>query len=229
MRPWVTLAEVRGPSGTPMVLARRDDAFVIRADGIELMSSRMHGSEDALATFCLEHAPRDARVLIGGLGMGFTVRAALDHLGPNAQIEVAELVPEIVEWNRGVLAPLAKRPLDDPRVRLFVGDVAEPIASGRYDAILLDVDNGPAALSTPTNAALYGERSLARVVSALVPGGVLGVWSAGESPRFTARLRSMGFDVRAVRLRARVTRGPRHVVWIARTAGSGARGRSRLR
>lgn len=214
--PWKTLATAAAPGGSTMTLVQRGDTFVIRVDRLELMSSRMHGSEDALATFALEGAGPKARVLVGGLGMGFTLRAALDRLGPRARVEVAELVPEIVDWNRGVLGPLAARPLDDPRARVLVADVARVIADApsAYDAILLDVDNGPAAISAPGNANLYGEHSLARAVRALTPGGVLAVWSAGDSQAFRRKLERAGLAVRTRHVRAHGDKGPRHVVWV---------------
>lgn len=222
MKPWITLASVVAPGGSTMSLVQRDDTFVIRVGTAELMSSRHHASEDALATMGCEGLGAHARVLVGGLGLGYTLRTALDLLPATARVDVAELVPEIVEWNRTVLAPLAKRPLDDPRTRVIVGDVTRVIAEspGAYDAILLDVDNGPHALSAPGNANLYGEPALARAKAALRPGGVFAVWSAGDEQAFRKRLERIGFDVRVRHPRAHGERGMRHVVWLARVGAA---------
>jgi spermidine synthase len=218
MKPWRFLAAAEMPGGGRLTLHAHDAERVIRIDGQDLMSSRMHGSEEELARLGLETAPADARVLVGGLGMGFTLRAALDLLGSEARVDVAELAPAIVEWNRTELAPFASRPLEDARVTVIEADVARVIAGGasRWNAILLDVDNGPAALSR-ANEGLYGPRSLARMHHALAPGGVLAVWSAVESSAFTTSLARAGFGVRVERTRARGARGgPRHVIWLAR-------------
>lgn len=184
------------------------------------MNSRAHASEEQLATLaCADLTNRNGvRVLIGGLGMGFTTRAALGVLAADARVEVVELLPEIVEWNRGPLAQLADSPLEDPRVEVIVADVAERMrdARGAYHAIMLDVDNGPDAFTTPSNAALYGVRGLERARHALVPGGVLGVWSVEDDRAFTGRLRAVGFSVTQHRIAPRPNSGARHVVWIAR-------------
>jgi len=222
--PWENLDRARAPGGAELSLHRRGDEYVIRVGGSDLMNNRQHGSEDALAELgCagLGTAPR-ARVLIGGLGMGFTLRAALDRLAPTAAVEVAELVPAVIAWNRGLLAPLAGAPLEDPRVTVHTGDVVALIAGSRdrYDAILLDVDNGPDALTSPSNARLYGVNGLARIRTALAPHGILGVWSAADDVRFTARMARAGYEVRVERVlarhNARRPRGKRHVIWIAR-------------
>jgi spermidine synthase len=201
------------PTGD-LVLARRGDEYAIRLRGAELMNSRAHASEELLATLaCAALTKRTGvHVLIGGLGMGFTTRAALGVLAPDACVEVVELLPEIVAWNRGPLAHLADHPLDDPRVEVVVADVAERMrgATAAYHAILLDVDNGPDAFTTPSNAALYGVRGLERARRALVPGGVLGVWSVADDRGFTGRLRGVGFSVEQHRVPARAH------VWIAR-------------
>jgi len=222
--PWEALGRTKAPGGSELSLHRRGTEYVIRVDGQELMGSRQHGSEDALAQLgCrgLEQVAT-ARVLIGGLGMGFTLRAALDVLGPKAAVQVAELVPAVVEWNRGPLAQLAGSPLDDPRVTVFTGDVVALIAESRsrYDAILLDVDNGPEALTSPGNAKLYGPAGLASAGKALKPGGLLVVWSVSEEPKFTAKLTRAGFEVQLERVLARHNGakrgGKRHVLWLAR-------------
>lgn len=184
------------------------------------MNSRVHASEELLATLaCAGLTKRNSvRVMIGGLGMGFTARAALAALASDAHVEVVELLPEIVAWNRGPLAHLAQHPLDDPRVEVKVADVADRIrgANGTYDAIMLDVDNGPDAFTTPSNAALYGVRGLEQARRALVRGGVLGVWSVADDRAFTGRLRGVGFSVETHRVPPRAGSGARHVVWIAR-------------
>ena len=197
---------------------RGSDELVIRIGGNELMSNRQHHSEDELGRLACAHLTRGhvARILVGGLGMGFTLRAVLDAVGPKATVEVAELVPAVVKWNRGVLGAFARHPLDDPRVRLFEGDVNARITRGAaYDAILLDVDNGPAALTAADNHRLYAAGGLDLIREALRPGGVLGVWSATDDPRFSKRLKSAGFDVMRHHVRARPEAGAIHVLSIA--------------
>jgi spermidine synthase len=225
--PWQELERAPVPGGGDLALWRRGDEFSIRAGTQELMNSRLHGSEEALAARgCagLERV-RDACVLVGGLGMGFTLRACLDRLGPGARVDVAELVPAVVRWNRGPLAPLAARPLDDARVHLYEIDVVELIRGSRevYDAILLDVDNGPAALASGSNARLYGPGGLADAARALAPGGVYALWSPEDDRRFTGRLRRAGFTVRTERVPARPGGGGRHVLWLATRAPEQAR------
>ena len=193
---------------------------MIVLDRNELMSSRMSGSEKALALMTIERlAGRKApHLLIGGYGMGFTLRAALGVLGQDARITLAELVPEIIDWARGPMAELADGCLDDPRVDLKMGDVVPVIAAGRacYDAILLDVDNGPDGLTAAANDRLYSATGLAAARAALTPGGILAVWSAGSDDAFTRRLASAGFAVDEVAVRARDNgKGPRHVIWFA--------------
>lgn len=210
-------------------LVRRDDEYVILAEGQTLMSSRLHGSEEALASLAcgrLGSLPRPA-VLVAGLGMGFTLRATLDRLPPSATVVVAELVPEVVEWNRGPLGPLADHPVRDARVRVEEGDVAAILrtARGRFDAILFDVDNGPAAFSTPGNAWLYADAGVSAVRSALRDGGLIAVWSARDDRAYERRLRDAGFRVSVERVRARLTRGGSHHVIILgqkRAGGAGS-------
>ncbi len=213
------------------MLRQRGGEFSLRIGGDELMNSRSHHSEEVLATHGLVGLGGVAgvRVLIGGLGMGFTARAALDALGPDARVEIAELVPEVVEWNRGALGEVARRPLDDPRVRVVDGDVAVPIAaaSGDYHAILIDVDNGPGAFTAPGNAALYAIPGLQAARRALVLRGAFAVWSTEDDPSFTARLRGQGFEVQQHNVTPRPGGGGRHVLWVARTPKRrGATGRS---
>ncbi len=203
-----------------MTLTRRDREYIILADGKPLMSSRMHGSEEELAALACKRAKRldDPCVLVGGLGMGFTLRAALDVLRAEATVFVAELVPAVVEWNRGPLAALAEYPLADARVRVIEGDVLEALRANpaRYDAVILDVDNGPAAFTASSNNALYVNEGIATARAALKNKGVLAVWSAWEDRKFEQRLRYAGFTVEVTRVRARLKKGgPRHTLFLA--------------
>ena len=218
MRPWEKLASATAPDGQPIDLRRRGDEYLILAGGHDLMSSEDEPSSRALAELGCAHLDprRPTRVLVGGLGMGFTLRAALDH--SSGEVEVVELVTAIVDWNRGALGALAGRPLDDPRCRLHLGDVNERIASARarYDAILLDVDNGPHALAHDANDALYNDAGLDRARAALRPGGALAVWSFSDDPRFTRRLGRRGFSAKLHRVEgSRKGRGRYHYIWVA--------------
>ncbi|MGO4870221.1 MAG: spermidine synthase [Roseiarcus sp.] len=220
MIPWVLLATAPIPGGGELRLMRRGGEFSIRLGANELMNSRLSGSEEALAALaCAKIAGRAGpRVLIGGLGMGFTLRAALKALDASARIEVAELVPEVAHWAMGPMAEIFAESLQDARVRVELADVAEIIraASSAYDAILLDVDNGPDGLTRQANDRLYDARGLAAARAALKPGGVLAVWSSGPDRRFTQKLRDAGFAAEEIAARARGTRGgARHVIWIA--------------
>lgn len=221
MIPWELLDRAQVPgSGEELRLCRRGPEFSIRVAGCELMNSRLHGSEDALAELaCARLAGRPSpRLLIGGLGMGYTTAAALQRLGADGRVVVAELVPAVVRWNQGPLAELAGRPLEDARVRVCVADVAQVLRDGRnsFDAILLDVDNGPEGLTRKDNDWLYGRAGLAAAFAALRPGGVLAVWSATANESFTGRLSQAGFTVEQVRVRARGARGGgRHTIWLA--------------
>ena len=185
----------------------------------ELMNSRLSGSEEALARLACAKigGRRNPHVLIGGLGMGFTLRAALAVLGQDARIAVAELIPEVVAWARGPMAEVFAGCLDDPRVAIRETYVGTPIKAGAatYDAILLDVDNGPEGLTVAANDRLYDHGGLAAARRALKPGGVLAVWSQGPDAGFTRRLRDSGFAVEEVKARAGRGRGARHVVWLA--------------
>jgi len=209
------------PGGDELRLYRRGSDFIIAIGGNELMNSRMSGSEEALAVMSCERlrSPDGAHLLIGGYGMGFTLRAALAALGPSARITVAELVPAIIDWARGPMAELAAGCLDDRRVELVVGDVAAAIAEGRgrYDAILLDVDNGPDGLVRQANDGIYSAAGLASAKAALRPGGILAIWSAAPDPRFMRRLMAAGFRVDEVTVRARSNgKGARHTIWFAK-------------
>ena len=228
MIPWTLLDTAAVPlDGGELRLLRRGAEFSIRSGTRELMNSRAHGSEEALATLACAHIGARARprILIGGLGMGFTLRAALDALGADARIVVAELVPAVVAWNRGPLAGLAGRGLEDVRVTVLETDVADPIRGARsaWDAILLDADNGPEALSRAANDRLYDAAGLGVALAALRPGGVLAIWSAAPDANFARRLRTAGFAVDEHRVRARRASGARHVVWIATKAGLAGR------
>jgi spermidine synthase len=220
MTPLELLASARAPGGEELRLMRRGGDFMIVLDRNELMNSRMSGSEEALATMAIERLKGRAapHLLIGGYGMGFTLRAALGVLGSNARVTVAELVPEIVAWARGPMAELTAGCLDDPRVTVALADVAEVIGQARaaYDAILLDVDNGPDGLVRADNGRLYTAKGLAAARAALKPGGVLAVWSAAKDAKFAARLRHAGFAVDEVGVRARSNgKGARHTIWFA--------------
>ena len=224
MIPRELLATAVVPDGETLRLFRRGDDFMIVLDRNELMNSRMSGSEEALATMtCARLGARAApHLLIGGYGMGFTLRAALGVLGQGARLSVAELVPEIVAWARGPMATLTAGCLDDPRVTVLDGDVATLIRAGQasYDAILLDVDNGPDGLTRAGNDGLYSPRGLAAAREALTPGGILAIWSAAPDKPFARRLADAGFAVDEVAVRARSNgKGPRHVIWFATKAG----------
>ena len=214
-----SLGQTLTPDGTTMALMRRSGEYIILANGKPLMSSRMHGSEEALATFACQRVRtlEQPSVLIGGLGMGFTLRATLDLLPSDAVVVVAELVPAVVDWNRGPLGPLAGHPLKDKRVRVEVDDVAVTLSlrPGQFDAVLLDVDNGPTAFTASNNAGLYDDRGIAIARAALKVDGVLAVWSAHEDRKFEQRLRYGKFDVQVERVRARLKKGgPHHTIFL---------------
>ena len=223
MKPRELVAKAMVPGGEELSLFRRGDDFMIVLGRNELMNSRMSGSEEALATMTIERlAGRNApHLLIGGYGMGFTLRAALGALPRGARLTVSELVPEIIDWARGPMAELAAGCLDDPRVTLVARDVAAMIAEGKadYDAILLDVDNGPDGLTRDANDRLYSMQGLAAARAALKPGGVLAIWSAAPDDAFARRLKKAGFAVEEIAVRARSNgKGPRHVIWFATRA-----------
>jgi spermidine synthase len=233
MKPWILLDSAAIPGGGELGLYQHVRDFAIRVGRDELMTSRTHGSEDALAELAaarLGARPR-ARGLVGGLGMGFTAAAALRGLGPDGRLTVAELVPAVVAWNRGLLAHLAGDPLGDPRVDVHVGDVAALLRAtvGLYDLVLLDVDNGPHGMTAGANHWLYGAAGLAAAHRALRPGGVLAVWSASPDEGFTRRLRQAGFQVEVARPRAHGAKGTRHVVWLAARAAAGMKPAARNR
>lgn len=219
MKPWEKLAVATAPDGEALELRRRGHEYLIYAGGYDLMSSEDDTSSIALATLGCKRVPDKAAILVGGLGMGFTLRAALDQVSKNSTVEVAELIPEVVEWNRQWLGELATHPLDDPRTSLFVGDVSKRIRAGkaRYDAILLDVDNGPDALAHSSNDGLYSNRGITEAFNALKPGGMLGVWSFDDDKSYTKRLGKAGFAVATHKVSAsRKGRGRYHQIWCAR-------------
>lgn len=221
MKAWEQLGQALARDGTVLKLVRRGDEYIILANGKSLMSSRMHGSEEALATLACRNARQLARpsVLVGGLGMGFTLRATLDLLPPEATVVVAEVVPAVVEWNRGPLAELAGAPLEDARVRVEVEDVAVTLRglAERFDAVLLDVDNGPSGFAAADNDRLYDDSGIAAAFAALRMDGVLAVWSAREDRKFEQRLRHGRFEVEIEHVRARLKGGgPRHTIFLGR-------------
>lgn len=203
-------------------LVRRGDEWLVRVDSSILMSSRMHASEEALATEALARVPRARSVLVGGLGLGFSLRAALNQVGPQARVTVVELVPALVAWNREHVGQLAGHPLSDARSEVEVDDVFASISrrQGTLDALLLDVDNGPEALSSEGNRRLYAPAGVKACYRALTPGGVLAVWSAGPSERYTQLLRQAGFEVEVVRPRAASSGRARHVLFIAKVGAT---------
>jgi spermidine synthase len=221
MIPWLQLDTARVPGADVQLrLMQRGAEFSMRLGQNELMSSRLSGSEEALATLACRRIETVKRphLLIGGLGMGFTLRAALAVLGSDARIMVAELVPAVIAWARGPMADIFGDSLDDPRASIREADVVDVIRShdSAFDAILLDVDNGPEGLIRKANDALYDLKGLKAIRGALRPGGVLAVWSSGPNPLFSKRLRAAGFDVNEVAVRATTKRsGSRHVIWFA--------------
>jgi spermidine synthase len=217
------LDSVLTTDGRELVLYQRDELFTIRIDDVELMSNRAYGSEQKLARlgFAVLGPRATPRILVGGLGMGFTLRAVLDELGDRheAEVVVAELLPTVVEWSRTWLGRLTNHALDDPRVQLIEGDVRQLLAvsSGAFDLVLLDVDNGPEALTLDTNAHLYTRRGITMVRNALRPDGVAAVWSAGHDVEFATRLERGGFEVEVHQVSSRPGgKGERHVLFIGR-------------
>ncbi len=218
---WAEIGRARTAAGDELVLRERAGVYEIRCNGWDLMSNRAHASEQALASLALASvaASPAPRILIGGLGMGFTLRAALDAAPAGAQIDVVELLPEVVAWNRGPLGTMAARPLDDPRVTIRIGDVADSLRErrGACDAVLLDTDNGPGAVMLTRNARLYGAEGLALALTALAPGGVVAVWSADRSAPFERLLEDSGRPWRVVETPAVAAAGaPLHAIYLMR-------------
>ena len=222
MTPWTVLSIAKIPNnGGELKLSRRGEEFSIKLSGVrgELMNSRVHGSEEALAELGCAHlnAVDNARVLVGGLGMGFTLAAALKAVLPSAQVTVAELIPEVVEWNQGPLGECAGQPLLDPRTHIHIVDVAKLLAEGTadFDAILLDVDNGPEGITHDDNNWLYSQPGLQAIYAKLRPEGMLAIWSAGADSLFTIRLKKARFNVTTRTVRARPGKGSRHTIFLA--------------
>lgn len=220
MKPWQTLAKTTTSEGRTLSLHRHDEDFYIHLDGEELMSTWAPGSEVALATLGCEHVRKAAkpRILIGGLGLGFTLRATLEVVPARAEVVVAELFPAVVEWNRSHLTPLQKDALEDPRVRIVERDVWNLLRGDQtYDAILLDVDNGPTAWCLDSNGRLYDRRGIERLRRCVKSKGVVAVWASQPDPRFVTRMRKSGFDVQSKTIRTEGKAGNRrHVVILAR-------------
>lgn len=229
MKPWMTLGAAAAPDGTPLVLQQRGEEFVVRAGGRVLMGSRQHASEDAMAAVALGGLHATApRVLIGGLGLGFTLRAFLDLLPAQARVVVAELVAEVVAWNRGPVAHLARAPLEDPRVQVALGDVLEVAraAARPFDAIALDVDNGPAALTQRANSRLYGSAALQVWRDALKTGGRFLIWSPAPDPTYLDVLSRAGFnDVAMKTVPVHPGSSARHYLFYATTRPFGRKRR----
>jgi len=219
MKPYEKLAEARTPNGTVLALFRHDGAYLIRADGVELMSTRRHLSEDRLAEVaCAPFREREkARVLIGGLGLGFTLRAALKELRQDAEVVVAELLEEVITWNANPRYELAAEAMGDPRVRVVQGDVVDLLRAepAGFDAIMLDTDNGPEGMLISENVRLYSKRGIADTIAALREGGVIVYWSVGDDPKFERALRGARLSVETLRVRAHDTAGPMHVLYCA--------------
>jgi spermidine synthase len=225
MRPWDIVDHELIPGEDARVyLMYRGGEYVIQVDGRELMSSKLHGSEDALADLACSRLADldDARILVGGLGMGFTLAAVLRQLGPEGMATVAELVPAVVRWHHEYLGRIARHPLDDSRTVVYIGDVGDLVETCEtpWSAVLLDVDNGPEALTRPYNGWLYSRHGLKSAYRALIPGGILGIWSAEPDANLSRRLRKTGFDVEVLRYteRERPTEDlfGTHVLWMAR-------------
>jgi len=225
MRHWTLLGEapIPGTGKSLSLFQGKDDFFIKLTGGQELMSTRKHGSEDALGALpCRRLKNRsEARVLIGGLGLGFTLASALRAVGPHAEVVVAELIPEVVEWNRGALGERSGRPLDDPRTRVHLGDVGRLLRRSPtgFDAIALDVDNGPEGLTRDSNDWLYSFAGIAAAQRALRPGGVLAYWSAGPDRDFEDNLWRCGLQVEEAKVYAHGSKGARHTIWLAKESG----------
>ena len=216
MKRWEALATATMPDGSRIKLERHDGNYVIRADGYDLMTSYSHGSEDAMMALACPRPPADACILIGGLGMGYTLAATLNLMPPRGIVVGSELVSEVVEWNHGVLGPLAGHPLNDPRTDLIVGDVADVIrdSKSRFDAVLLDVDNSVDSFIFARNSWLYTPEGLAMAHRSLRPGGALAIWSVGTNRTFERRLRLAGFTTSTYPVRGRGKRGGHYSVFV---------------
>ena len=219
MKPWITVGEAVSPDGTRLELVEHDGEYVIRANDLPLMSTRMHFSEVELARIACKKLKPGAKVMIGGLGLGYTLRSALDLIPEDGKAVQVELVPEVVEWNRGPLASFADHPLDDERTELVQGDVTEVIrnAHNEFDAIMLDVDNGPSPIVDERNGWLYTDPGLQAIRQALKNGGKVAIWSADDDPKFPGRMRRNGFRTDRHRVRTHKGKGGiRHVIFAGR-------------
>jgi spermidine synthase len=220
MKPFERLEEARTPNGTVITLFRHDGSYVIWADGIELMSTRRHLSEDRLAEVActsLHDVPR-ARVLIGGLGLGFTLRAALQQLRDDAEVVVAELLAEVIAWNADPRYDISVSAMKDPRVRVVHDDVVSVLQAnpGGFDAIMLDTDNGADGMLMSENASLYAQRGIDITMAALRAGGTIAYWSVGDDRRFASALRRAGLKVETLRVRAHVRARAMHTLYVAK-------------
>ena len=218
MKPWETLATATTPDGNRFELQRHDGNYVIQTDGYDMMTSYSQGSEDAMMSLACPKPPKDACILIGGLGMGYTLAATLDLMPEGGSVVVSEIVPEVVEWNRGPLGPLAGHPLDDPRTELVVGDVADVIreSESRFDAVLLDVDNSVDSFTLARNSWLYTPEGLAAAHRSLRPLGALAIWSVGTETTFERTLSRAGFTASTHPVRGRDRRGGHYSVLVGR-------------
>jgi spermidine synthase len=220
VKKWTTVDRAQAPDGKTISLEEHDGSYAIRVDGIPLMSTRQHASEEKLAELACAHvrATRGARILIGGLGFGFTLKAALESLAPDATVAMAEILGAVIAWNRDPALPLAAKWLADPRVTVLQQDVGELIreSRGSFDSIILDVDNGPAALSTGGNVQLYEPAGLRRVRAALRPGGCMALWSVAPDPAFERRMAQAGFAVELQRCRSHGNSGRWHTLFVGR-------------
>lgn len=225
MRHWKLLGEavIPGSDQNLLLYQGKDDFFIKISGGHELMSTRKHGSEDALGELPCKRLknPDTAKVLIGGLGMGFTLAAVLAEVGAQAEVTVAELIPEVVDWNRGPLGERSGMPLDDQRSRVYIGDVAKLLRKSRgiFDVIAMDVDNGPEGLTQSANDWLYSTQGIIAAQDALTPDGILAYWSAGPAPAFRDRLRRCGFVIDEQTVFAHGNKGARHTIWLASLNG----------
>ena len=219
MKPWITVGEAVSPDGTRLELVEHDGEYIIKADDLPLMSTRMHFSEVELARVVCNKLKSGAKVMIGGLGLGYTLRSALDLIPEDGKAVQVELVTEVIEWNRGPLAPFADHPLNDKRTEIVQDDISKVIrnAHNEYDSIMLDVDNGPSALVDERNSWLYTDHGLQAIRRALKNGGRVAIWSADDEPRFTSRMRRNGFRAEKVQVQAHKGKGGiRHVIFTGR-------------
>jgi spermidine synthase len=219
MTPWITVGEALSPDGTRLELVEHDGEYIIRADDLPLMSTRMHYSEVELARIVCKKLKPGAKLMIGGLGLGYTLRSALDLLPKDGKVVQVELVPEVIEWNKGPLGPFADHPLKDKRTILQLEDVTKVIRGARneYDSIMLDVDNGPSPLVNEKNGWLYSDSGLLAIRSALKNGGQVAIWSADDEPRFISRMKRNGFRAQKHMIQTHKGKGGiRHIIFTGR-------------